>query len=261
MPPAKLPLSVAVITLNEEHNLPRCLESVKDLAAEIVVVDSGSTDKTVEIAEAHGAKVFHNPWPGHVRQKNYALERCTSPWVLSLDADEALSHELRQALTGLFAKPEAMADGYLLNRRNNYLGEWIWHAWYPEWRVRLVRRSKAQWTGRDPHDKLEVDGKVERLVGGDFLHWSYRDLEHHLQTTVKYARIGAQAYLEQGQGFRWHKLLFSPAGRFLKTLILKQAWRDGWRGVIISYTSAFSVFAKYAFILEEHIRRGREKRN
>lgn len=257
--PTPLPLSVAIITLNEERNLPRCLDSVKDIAAEIVVVDSGSTDRTVEIAQGYGAKVVHNPWPGHVKQKNFALERCTHEWALSLDADEALSDELRQALVRLYERPEAMADGYLLNRRNNYLGQWIRHAWYPEWRVRLVRRGKARWAGRDPHDRLDVQGRVERLTGGDFLHWSYRDLEHHLQTTVKYARIGAQAYLEQGKGFRWHKFLFSPAARFLKTLILKQAWRDGWRGVLISYTSAFSVFAKYAFLLEERIRRGRDK--
>ncbi|EMG37923.1 glycosyl transferase [Desulfocurvibacter africanus PCS] len=250
-----LPLSVAIITLNEQRNLPRCLESVKEIAAEIVVVDSGSTDRTIEIAESNGAKVVHNPWPGHVKQKNFALDLCTQDWVLSLDADEALSDELRQALRLLFTNSGTMADGYQLNRRNNYLGAWIWHAWYPEWRVRLVRNGKARWTGRDPHDRLEVQGRVERLTGGDFLHWSYRDLEHHLQTTVKYARIGAQAYLEQGKGFRWHKLLFAPAARFFKTLILKQAWRDGWRGVLISYSSAMSVFAKYAFLLEERLKK------
>lgn len=254
------PLSVAIITLNEERNLPRCLESVRGIAAEIVVVDSGSTDRTVDIAQEHGAKVFHNPWPGHVKQKNFALERCTREWVLCLDADEALSDELREAMVRLFEQPVTRVDGYQLNRRNNYFGKWIWHAWYPEWRVRLARRGKARWTGRDPHDRLEVEGRVERLTGGDFLHWSYRDLEHHLQTTVKYARIGAQAYLEQGRGFAWHKLLFSPAARFLKTLVLKQAWRDGWRGVLISYTSAFSVFAKYAFLLEERIKRERDRR-
>jgi len=255
MSTGKLPLSVAVVTLNEERNLPRCLESVKDLAAEIVVVDSGSTDKTVEIAEAHGAKVFHNPWPGFREQRNIAHRYCTHEWVLALDADEWLTPELAKAIRGRLSNDgSGKPDGYQLNRRNFYLGDWIWHAWYPEWRLRLTRRDKSRWTGLDLHGYMEVDGLEERIREGDLLHYSYRDLEHHFQVTIKYAKSGAQDYLGAGRGFRWYKLLFSPTGRFLKTLILKQAWRDGWRGVIISYSSAMSVFAKYAFLLEERLK-------
>ncbi|WP_027367912.1 glycosyltransferase family 2 protein [Desulfocurvibacter africanus] len=255
-----LPLSVAVVTLNEERNLPRCLESVKDIAAEIVIVDSGSTDRTLEIAEAYGAKVVHNPWPGFLAQKNIAHDHCTQEWVLALDADEWLTLELAQAIKSrLTADGPAKPDGYWLNRRNLYLGDWIWHAWYPEWRIRLARREKGRWTGRDPHAFMEVDGASERIREGDFLHDSYRDLAHHLSVTISYAKVGAQAYEEQGKGFRWHKFLFSPMARFFKTLILKQAWRDGWRGVLISYTSAFSVFAKYAFLLEGRFKRARER--
>lgn len=247
----KLPLSVAVITLNEEANIGRCLESVKDIAAEIVVVDSGSRDKTEEIARSYGANFMHNQWPGHVRQKNFALQQCTKPWVLSLDADECLTPELTQAIANLFRNGEPAEDGYQLNRRTEYLGEWIWHAWYPEWRLRLVRREKAEWQGRDPHDKLTVAGTSVRLKGGDFLHYTYRDFSHHMEQTVKYARIGAQAALERGETFSGRKLLLSPLGRALKMLVLRQAWRDGWRGMIITFSSAMSAFLKYAYMYEQ----------
>ena len=150
-----LPLSVAIITLNEEHNLPRCLESVRGLAEEIVIVDSGSTDRTAEIAREFGAKFTTEPWAGHVAQKNQALRRCSQPWALCLDADEALTPELAQSVRAVFAAGSPAAAGYYVNRRTQFLGEWIWRAWYPEWRLRLVCREQARWGGRDPHDSLE----------------------------------------------------------------------------------------------------------
>ncbi|MBB5021880.1 glycosyltransferase family 2 protein [Desulfurispira natronophila] len=251
----KLPLSVAVITLNEEDNIGRCLESVKDIAAEVVVVDSGSTDQTAHIAQQYGSRFLFNQWPGHVKQKNFALQQCTQPWVLSLDADECLTPELAQAVRDLFQSGEPRLDGYQLNRRTEYLGKWIWHAWYPEWRLRLVRREKAEWQGRDPHDKLSVSGSSAKLKGGDFLHYTYRDFSHHMEQTIKYARIGAQAALDRGETFKGRKLLLSPIGRILKMMIRRQAWRDGWRGMIITFSSAMSAFLKYAYMYEEKVRK------
>lgn len=244
-----LPLSVAIITLNEEANLERTLASLGGVAAEIVVVDSGSTDRTVEIAESHGAHVLHRDWPGHVAQKNRALEACSQPWVLALDADEPLSPELAEAIRGLFAQGEPALAGYWVNRRTWYLGDWLWHAWYPEWRLRLVRRERARWQGQDPHDYLTVDGKTGRLRG-DLLHYSYEGVDDHFRRTIQYARISANALIADGKRFRWHKLLFSPWFRLLQSLVVKQAWRDGWRGWVIAYSSMLAGVLKYAFMLE-----------
>jgi glycosyltransferase involved in cell wall biosynthesis len=247
MPP--LPLSVAVITLNEEANLRRCLASLGGLAGEIVVLDSGSTDRTGDVAREFGAKFSVQDWPGHVAQKNRALQLCTRPWVLALDADEALSPELAEAIRALFSAGEPKCAGYHLNRRTFYLGSWIWHAWYPEWHLRLVHREHARWAGRDPHDRLEVDGASGRLAG-DLLHYSYRDLRDHFERTIRYARISAERLHEEGRRARWHHLACSPWAGFARRLIGKQGFRDGWRGWVIAGTTMFSVFAKYAFLME-----------
>lgn len=244
-----LPISVAIITLNEERNLARCLESVRSLASEIVVIDSGSTDHTREIAGKYGALFEINPWPGHVAQKNVALCRSTQPWTLCLDADEASSPELAESIRQEFANGEPAVDGWLVNRRSYYLGRWIWHAWYPEWRLRLVRSSKAEWRGLDPHDKLEVTGSTARLHG-DLLHYPFRDLQDHLHSTINHARTMADSYAKVGRRFHWCQLLFNPWLAFIKRLLIKQGWRDGWRGWLIALVKMVNVFAKYAFLLE-----------
>ena len=250
---APLPLSVAVVTLNEEANLPRLLESVRGLTAEIVVVDSGSTDCTEAIARQAGARFLTAPWNGFILQKNRSLEACTQPWVLFLDADEALSPELAASLRALFSGDgEPKAQGYWINRRTWYLGAWIWHAWYPEWRLRLVRRDAARWGGLDPHAHLELEGSSARITG-DLLHYSFRDLEDHLHRTIGYARTMAGSYAARGRPFRWRHLLFSPWVAFFKHFVLKQGWRDGWRGWVISVVRLFDCFAKYAFLLERSL--------
>jgi glycosyltransferase involved in cell wall biosynthesis len=247
-----LPLSVAIITLNEETNLPRCLASVRGLASEIVVIDSGSTDQTAKIAEQFGAVFEFQPWQGHVAQKNIALRRCTQSWVLCLDADEVLSTELARSISDLLRNGDPKQDGFWLNRRTFYLGEWIWHAWYPEWRLRLVRKGHAEWRGDDPHDKLEVNGPTARLEG-DLLHYSYRDMQDHLQRIAQYSRIAANSYWRKGRRCRWYHLTITPGWAFWKQLVLKQAWRDGWRGWIISFYAMVYVFSKYVFLLEKEL--------
>ncbi len=254
-----IPLSVAIVTLNEEKNLPRLLESLQGIAAEIVVVDSGSTDRTRDIARECRARFEVVPWQGFVAQKNQALDFCTQPWVLFLDADEALSPELATSVQKLFAQGcTPKADGYEINRRTWYLGAWIWHAWYPEWRLRLVRRGTARWGGMNPHACLEFDGSAARL-DGDLLHYSFQDLQDHLLRTIGYARTMANSYIAQGRTFRWHDLLLSPWVALVKPLIFKQGWRDGWRGWIISIVRAIDCFSKYAFLLE-HKLAGKEKK-
>lgn len=245
-----LPLSVAIITKNEAENLPRLLASLEPLgAAEVVIVDSGSTDNTVEIAKTYGARVVETDWPGHVVQKNRALKACTQEWALSLDADEPISPELAENISALFAQGEPTRDGYEICRLTWYLGDWLRHVWYPEWRLRLVKRHTARWLGQDPHDRLEVQGSIGR-VDGDVYHYSYKNIEDHFRRSIDYARIGAGVLVAQGKPFRWHKLVLSPLVRFFRLLILRQGWRDGWRGWIIAWSSMFSGFLKYAFLYE-----------
>jgi glycosyltransferase involved in cell wall biosynthesis len=245
-----LPLSAVIITLNEEANLPRCLASLRGLASEIVIVDSGSADRTGEIAAEAGARFEYRPWPGHVAQKNAALALASRAWALCVDADEEVTPELAASIRALFAKGEPGLDGYEINRLNFYLGDWIRHAWYPEWRLRLVRAGRAAWRGTDPHDRLEVAGATGRL-GGHLHHYSYADLQDHFQRVVRYARIAAEARAREGRPARWYHLACSPWLAFLKSLVLKQAWRDGWRGWIIAFATLTKVFAKYAFLLEK----------
>ncbi|MBN2506869.1 MAG: glycosyltransferase family 2 protein [Verrucomicrobia bacterium] len=247
----RLPLSVSLVTFNEEANLPRCLESVRELAADIVVVDSGSTDRTAALAHQAGAVVVTQPWQGFARQKNVALEHCAQPWVLCLDADEAASPELAAAIRRVLGG-EPAANGFWLNRRSFYLGDWIWHAWYPEWCLRLVRRNAARWTGTEPHPHLSVTGATERLRG-DLLHYSYANLQAHLERTLRYARTSADSMERAGRQCRWYHLAISPWLALAKRLILKQGFRDGRRGWIIAYATFFSVLAKYAFLAEKQI--------
>jgi glycosyltransferase involved in cell wall biosynthesis len=251
--PAPLPLSVAIVTFNEEHNLPRCLENVRGLAVEIVILDSGSTDRTIEIAQGFGARVEQHPWSGFVAQKTRLFSRCSQPWVLNLDADEVVSPELAESLRQVFEQDEPAVSGFEINRRTFYLGDWIHHAWQPDWVLRLTRREGAHWTGHDPHAYLEVSGATGRLQG-DLLHYSYRNLQEHLARTIHYARVSAETMKRNGKRCHWYHLVFSPWLAFLKKLVLRSAWRDGWRGWIISVATFFGVFAKYAFRLEMQLK-------
>ena len=245
----KLPLSVAIITLNEERNLPRCLESIRELAAEIVVIDSGSTDGTRAAAERFGAFFEVHPWQGQIAQVGVALKRCTQPWVLCLDADEALSPELSDSIRRIFSGGEPSVNGFSINRRTCYLGRWIDHVWYPEWRLRLARRNVAEWIGREPHYVLSVPGATARL-DGDLLHYSFRDLQDHLHKSIKWARMSAYGSETEARSFPWAGIVISPGWAFFRMLVFKQAWRDGWRGWLIAGVTMVGTFAKYAFIQE-----------
>jgi glycosyltransferase involved in cell wall biosynthesis len=249
-PRKPLPLSVAVITLNEENNLARCLNSVVGIAAEIIVVDSGSTDGTRSVAASFNATFEVHPWQGHIAQKNFALSRCGQPWVLCLDADEALSPEAAAEISDRLSQAETALDGFWINRRNFYLGQWIRHAWNPEWRLRLARRERAHWGGLNPHDKLEVNGPTERLKGR-LLHHPFESLSDHLATELKYARIMADSLERSGRVFRWYQVIFSPFAAWLRVLIFKSGWRDGWRGWFIAGAKWMGTFAKYAFMVEQ----------
>jgi glycosyltransferase involved in cell wall biosynthesis len=255
-------LAVCIITLNEQDDLPRCLASVAGLAAQLVVVDSLSTDGTQQIAREAGAELYERPFAGHVQQKQYALEHAREDWVLCLDADEWLDERLRAEISGIVGAaaaggvqedvqggtPDGVDGvvGYELNRRNEYLGDWIDHCgWSPEWRLRLVRRGRARWTGRDPHDRLDADGRVARL-GGRLLHQPYRDLAEHVAKVNRYTDTVARLRYEAGDRPSLGALLLRPPARFLRMYLLRAGFLDGWRGLVVSAMGGVYVFLKYA---------------
>jgi glycosyltransferase involved in cell wall biosynthesis len=239
-------LSIVIITLNEERNITRCLASVKGIADEILVVDSFSTDKTKEIAEANGAIVVQHKFDGHIEQKNWALSQAKYPFILSLDADEALSEQLRVSI--MEVKNNKQYDGYTMNRFTNYCGKWVRHCgWYPDTKLRLFDRTVSEWGGVNPHDKLEIeaDAKVFHLKG-DILHYSYYTLADHINQVNKFTEISANALFKIGKKASLFKIKFSPLKKFTRDYIFKLGFLDGYTGFVISRISAHAAFLKYA---------------
>ncbi len=248
-------LSVAIITHNEEHNLPRTLASV-DFAQEIIVVDSGSTDRTVEIAESYGAKVIHRKWAGFASQKNFAIAQCTGIWVLSLDADEELSPELRTQLRRLLPT-NPPADAYYLKRRNLFLDRWIRHGgFYPDSKLRLFRRSTANFSNaprfeeRPVHETIVFNGESSSL-DYDLIHHAYPTLESYIEHMDRYSSLGASILVKQGRvsnslaAFYWNIFLV-PSLEFLKNFVLRLGFLDGREGLMLHLYHATYVSWKYA---------------
>jgi len=244
----KLPLSVALISLNEEDNIGRTLEAVKDIASEIIVVDSGSTDKTVEIAKNYGAKVFIERWKGYRDQKNSAMKKCSQEWILFLDCDEVVSPELKESIIKNVKNPTA--DGYLINRKTVYLGKVLKHAWQPDWNLRLVRRnSNPRWEGGEIHEFLVIDGKVKK-IDGDLFHYSYKDIKDHFSKVVNYSYLSAVDLNKKGKKFRFHKILLNPVASFVREYFFKKGFLDGIRGFIIAVSATVYSFLKYIYLWE-----------
>jgi glycosyltransferase involved in cell wall biosynthesis len=245
-------LSVVIITFNEERNIERCLLSIKAIADEILVVDSFSTDKTLEICQKYQAKVIQNPFEGHIQQKNFAMKQATYDWIFSLDADEALTEELTQSILTIKNASITNHKLYELNRLTNYCGAWVKHCgWYPDTKVRLVNRNFAKWGGVNPHDKLE--GNASESVGflkGDLLHYSYYTKEDHLKQIEYFSKIAAGELLKQGKNVGVFTVYLKMAAQFFKSFVLKLGVLDGKTGWQISKLSAFATFRKYSILRE-----------
>lgn len=243
-------LTVAIITFNEEKNIKRCIDSVKEVADEILVVDSFSTDKTQEIAESLGAKFIKHPFAGHIEQKNVALDLSTHDYVLSLDADEALSEELIQEIKK--AKANFEGNGYRFNRLTNYAGKWVHHCgWYPDTKLRFVKKNAARWRGVNPHDILELNNNESSLfLKGDLLHYSYDSIESHINQTNKFSTIAAKAAYNQGKRAGLLHITLRPPLKFVRDYILKRGFLDGRLGFVICWINAFYVYLKYAKLIE-----------
>lgn len=245
------PLSVTIISLNEEGNIARAIESVRGFAQEVLVVDAGSTDHTTEIARHLGAKIITNPWRGYGQQKNFAQSQAAHDWVLNLDADEEVSPELAIEIQQTLERDESGNTlGYSVPRLSKYLGKWIRHGgWYPNRLVRLAHRKNAKWTEPDVHEELVVNGAVTPLTH-DLLHYPFIDIRDQVQTNLKFSKLGSEVLRARGQAASLLHLLGKPIGKFLETYVLKGGFRDGIPGLIISINAAHSIFLKYAYLFE-----------
>ncbi|MBT4667237.1 MAG: glycosyltransferase family 2 protein [Opitutae bacterium] len=245
-----LPLSVSIIAKNEAENLKRCLESLQGIAKEIILVHNDCTDKTVETGKSFGAKCVENAWQGYIEQKNFALSKCSEDWILSLDADEALSEKLKDSIQAFLRQEKTSEnyDGALFCRCSFFLGRWIRHGdWYPDKKVRLVRKGKARWVGTNPHDKMKINGKGAcKLLKGDLLHYSYGSLREIPSKAIKYSDL----YLEnQCPPAKPPSLVISgvarPLWRFFRAYVLRFGILDGAAGFIIAFSTAYETMIRH----------------
>ncbi len=242
-------ISAVLIVLNEEKRLEAALKSVQGVAAEIVVVDGGSTDGTVRLARKYTDKVFERPWTNFADQKNFANSKATRPWILSLDADERVSPGLKEEILALEGGASAFA-GFSIPRQVFYLGRWIRHSgWYPDRKVRLFRADRAHWEGDYVHEKLVFSGPVARLAG-PIHHFTYAGIADHVARINRFSDLGAQKLYAKGKKCRLVHLVGWPVGRFIRSYVLKLGFLDGFPGVVIAVLNGYSVFIRYAKLRE-----------
>ncbi len=241
-----LPLSIAIISYNEERTIARCLESIADLAQEIIVVDSGSTDRTVAIAEGFGAIVKNQPWLGFRDQKNSALDACTQPWVLALDCDEEVSAELKKSIVYFFESGAAEKfSGAEFNRKVFFLGRWILHGdWYPDTKLRLFRRECARWV-HPIHEIITLQGRQIKLPG-DLLHYSFPSMNSYIDKINLFADEFIKRDDQQMKAWSLIQNIMRPLWRFFRAYLLRRGFLDGFPGLWISVATAFSVFVRYS---------------
>lgn len=239
-------ISTIVVCYNEERRIARCLESCRPFSDEIIVVDSHSTDRTVELSRPLATKVIAHDWLGYGRQKQLALTYATHDWVFSIDADEEVSPELQREIASL----DFAHDGYWMPRRPYYLGRWIRHSgWYPGYILRLFRRDRGRFTDETLHEHVVVEGRTRKLHG-DLLHYSYRSVSHHLAKMNDFTTLAAQKMFDQGRRARLRQLTITPTLEFGKIYFLRRGFLDGFAGLVIALLHAYYVFLKYAKLWE-----------
>ncbi len=239
-------LSVVIITFNEEKNIGRCIDSVKNIADDIVVIDSYSKDDTKKICESKGVRFIEHKFEGHIEQKNWAITQAKHPYVLSLDADEAVDETLESSIKAI--KKDWKKDGYYMNRLTNYCGKWVRHCgWYPDKKLRLWNSTKGMWKGVNPHDKYELhNGDANTgFLKGDILHYSYYTVEDHYKQVNYFTDILAKEQFKQGKKASILTLVFSPIVKFIRDYIIKLGVLDGKTGFTISRISAYATYLKY----------------
>lgn len=246
-----LPLSVSIIASNEERNILRCLQSVKDISSEIILVYNDCTDKTVQIAREHNADCFEEKWHGHREQKNIALSKASQPWVLCMDADEELSPDLRgEIINFLKENPSNEINGANFNRLSFFMERWIKHGdWYPDTKVRLIRNGTGKWKGSREHDKLHVQGKTVHIKG-DLLHYSYPSLNTFVEKTIYFSDIYLSRQLDACKRWNLMNVIIRPPWRFIRAYFLRLGFLDGFPGLFIAVATAYMTFVKHSRLYE-----------
>jgi glycosyltransferase involved in cell wall biosynthesis len=240
-------LSVVIITFNEERNIGRCLDAVREIADDVVVVDSFSTDKTEMICREKGARFVQHKFEGHIEQKNWAITQAKFPYVFSLDADEAPDEELKKEILSI--KNNWQYEGYEMNRLTNYCGKWIHHCgWYPDTKLRLWDSRKGKWGGINPHDKYEMRDASAKIfhLSGNILHYSYYTIEEHYKQAEKFSSIAANALFEKGKSASIFLAVIKTCSKFIRNYFLKAGFLDGKFGFIICRITALETFQKYS---------------
>jgi len=238
-------ISVVIITYNEEKCIERCINSVRSVADDIVVLDSFSSDRTEEICKNLGVRFIQHKFDGYRDQKNLATQQAHFDYILSLDADEALSKELEESI--LKVKQDWKYDGYDFNRLNNFCGQWIYHSdWYPDRKIRLFDRRKGEWGGRNIHETVRMhNGASTGFLNGNLLHWTLQLYEQHIEKGNKFSSLIAQEYFKSGKKSSIVKILLSPAWCFFRSYFLKLGFLDGFNGFVICTFSVHTNFQKY----------------
>jgi glycosyltransferase involved in cell wall biosynthesis len=248
------PLSVCILACDEERELERCIRAVQWADEVVVVVDAKSCDGSEAVARRLASRVESRPYSGDVEQKRYCTSLAKHDWVLIIDPDEVVSDRLAASIRKRLSDPMAMGQtagsdpivAYQLNRLTYHLGRWIRHGdYFPDWKLRLFRKSRARWTGRDPHGRVEVDGSCQRLEG-ELFHYSYLDLADQVARIQFFSDQAAEALVREGVRFRIRDLILRPPARFLRGYILRGGFRDGLPGFVIAAATSFHVFLKYA---------------
>jgi glycosyltransferase involved in cell wall biosynthesis len=253
-------ISTIIITLNEEKRIRECLKSVK-WTDEIIVIDAKSSDNTVSICKEYTDKVFIREWLGYSNQKNFGIEKAENDWILSIDADERITPELKDEIIEKVAVP--IFDGYYFPRKSFFLGKWIKHSgWYPDCQLRLFKKDKGKFNKRDVHEGVELTSNNIGYLKNDLLHYPYGDLKHYFEKFNEYTTLSSNALdkrgnnvffhsiVKKGRNFHWYNLIIDPILFFIKSYFLRLGFLDGIQGFIVCMISAFNTLVKYAKLWE-----------
>ncbi len=238
-------ISATIITFNEEKNIKRCLESLEEVVNEIVIVDSFSTDKTIEICKLYTSKIYQQSFEGYGSQKNFATNKSQNDWILSIDADEVLSQELKNSISKL--KENSNFDAYTFSRITNFCGKWIkYGGWYPDTQLRLWNKNNGLWNDSNVHERIQLNEHASICkIKGDLLHYSYYNLGEYLDRINKYSDLKAKDLFSKGKKANVFTLLFKPFFKFFILYFLKLGILDGFYGFVIAISTSYSTFLNY----------------
>lgn len=253
-------ISASIIVYNEADNIQELCESL-DWVDEIVIVDSNSTDNSAETARRFTDSVFNHEFKGFKDKHQFADAKTTGDWILWMDADERVSTDLKEAIQNLKAKnPSNLPDGFKIARRTFHLGRWIKHSgWYPDYQMRLYKKSASSWGGIAPHETARVSGKVEILKGGEILHFPKADLSEQHRKIDYYSNLAADYWFKKEKTVGGFYIFFRAVAGFIRSYFIKQGFRDGVPGLILAMFAGYSVFLKYAKVWEKHQIKDRDK--